>query len=56
VDDGVGKAPVNEGFLAVFDGFERIGESDLPKVIDTLHIADASTEQFKSRFTFAHHR
>lgn len=29
--------------LAVFDGFERIGEGDLPKVIDTLHIADASS-------------
>ena len=44
----------NDVFLALFDGFERIGEADLPKVIDTLHIADASTDQFKSRFRFAH--
>jgi hypothetical protein len=40
----------SEIFLARFDGFERVAESDLPKVIDTLHIADASTPEFKSRF------
>jgi hypothetical protein len=43
----------NKTFLALFDGFEEIEESDLPKRIDTLHIADATTDQFKSRFHFA---
>ena len=43
-------------FLALFDGFEEITESDLPKVINTLHIADASTDEFKSRFHFADRR
>jgi hypothetical protein len=43
----------NETLFKLFDGFERVAESNLPKVIDTLHIADASTEQFKSRFRFA---
>ncbi|OIQ64157.1 hypothetical protein GALL_542920 [mine drainage metagenome] len=31
----------NEAFFVLFDGFERISETNLPKVIDTLHIADA---------------
>jgi hypothetical protein len=44
----------DDRFLAPFDGFEPINDSELPKVIDTLHIADASTEEFKSRFTFRH--
>lgn len=46
----------NEAFFVLFDGFERIGETNLPKVIDTLDIADARTEQFKSRFRFARSR
>lgn len=39
-------------FLSAFDGFEEIEESKLPKQIDTLHIADSTTEEFKSRFQF----
>jgi hypothetical protein len=42
----------NKSFLAAFDGFEEISESELPKLIDTLHIADASTDNFKSLFQF----
>lgn len=38
--------------LALFDGFEPVEESALPKLIDALHIADASTDEFKSRFQF----
>jgi hypothetical protein len=52
---GVGEYYVgvpSEAFLAGFDGFERVVESDLPKVIDTLHIADATTADFRSRFRF----
>ena len=33
-------------FMAAFDGFEAVEEKDLPKVIDTLHIADATTDEF----------
>jgi len=39
--------------LALFDGFDPVEESELPKEINTLHIADASTEQLKSRFKFS---
>jgi hypothetical protein len=39
-------------FLAEFDGFEGVTESELPKEIDTLLIADATTDQFKTRFRF----
>ena len=46
----------NKSFLAAFDGFEKISESQLPKLIDTLHIADATTENFTSRFQFKHDR
>lgn len=42
----------NEAFVAGFDGFERVGEKELPKRIDVLHIADATKEPFKSRFHF----
>jgi hypothetical protein len=45
----------NRAFLAAFDRFEIIGEDQLPKVIDTLCVADASTEEFTSRFRFADH-
>lgn len=38
--------------LVGFDGFEAIQESELPKQIDTLLIADATTDEFKSRFRF----
>jgi hypothetical protein len=38
--------------LSAFDGFAPVAESELPKEIDTLLIADATTEEFKSRFGF----
>ena len=44
----------SQQFLAAFDGFESVEEAALPKIIDTLHIADASKDEFKSRFTFRH--
>jgi hypothetical protein len=31
---------------ALFDGFEPVEESALPKVINVLHIADATTDEF----------
>jgi hypothetical protein len=52
---GVGEYYVgvpSEAFLVDFDGFERVVESDLPKVIDALHIADATTADFRIRFRF----
>lgn len=41
-------------YLAVFDGFERVAESDLPKFVDTLLVADANA--FKERFEFTHNK
>lgn len=43
----------NEVLAGGFDGFIRVGESDLPRIIDVLHIADATKEPFTSRFQFA---
>src|SRR5262245_3479110 len=42
----------NIAFLAVFDGFEIVPESALPKAIDTIHLADTTTGEFNSRFRF----
>jgi hypothetical protein len=42
----------HKAFMAAFDGFEQVERSDLPKIIDSLHIADATTDEFKSRFRF----
>ena len=36
--------------LARFDGFTAIDEAELPKEIDTLLVADGTSEEFKSRF------
>ena len=44
----------NDTFLAAFDGFEPIQELALPQLIDTLHIADATTDEFRNRFEFRH--
>jgi hypothetical protein len=41
-----------KAFMAAFDGFEPVPESELPKQIDTLLIADATSDEFKSRFHF----
>lgn len=41
----------NESFMAGFDGFERVAESDLPKEIDNVDLAaDQGGEEFTSRF------
>ena len=42
----------DNGFLAGFDGFTAIEEAELPKEIDTLLVADGTSEEFKSRFRF----
>jgi hypothetical protein len=39
----------SEAFLALFDGFEPVAESDLPKVVDSVHIT-AAGEEFNKRF------
>jgi hypothetical protein len=44
-----------EPLFAVFDGFERVTETDLPKEIDSLCVADATKEPFTSRFKFKRH-
>ena len=49
-------AQYREFIMAAFNGFEEVSEAQLPKVIDTLHIADATTDGFKSRFTFKERR
>jgi hypothetical protein len=42
----------SKAFFIGFDGFEPVAEADLPKLIDTLLVADASREEFASRFKF----
>jgi hypothetical protein len=42
----------DQSFLAEFDGFDIVPESQLPNEIDTVLIADATTDEFKSRFRF----
>jgi len=42
----------SKAHLALFEGFDSVGEIDVPNVIDSLQIADANA--FKSRFEFAH--
>ena len=37
-------------FMVGFVGFEPVEESSLPKGLDTLLIADATTDKFTSRF------
>ena len=44
----------NETLMAAFDGFERVEESMLPKMIDALHIGDATSDEFTSWFEFKH--
>jgi len=42
----------DKALLTLFDGFEPVEDAKLPKVIDTLHVADISV--FQARFRFAH--
>ena len=45
--------PTNE-LLAVFDGFEPVSEAALPRVVDTLLLADFNA--FGERFEFRHNK
>jgi hypothetical protein len=45
--------PTNE-LMAVFDGFEPVSEAALPKVVDSLLLADVNA--FKLRFEFRHNK
>jgi hypothetical protein len=40
----------NAALAQGFDGFTKVAESDLPKAIDVVHVADAGKEPFQSRF------
>ena len=46
----------HKALLIGFDGFTSVEESELPKEIDTLHIADATKQPFQSRFQFKRRR
>ena len=43
-----------EHLLAPFEHFEHVSESQLPKIIDSFPLGDATKEPFKSRFKFRH--
>jgi len=43
----------DQSFASVFTDFDVAKESDLPKIIDSVHIADTTKEPFTSRFQFA---
>jgi hypothetical protein len=42
----------DEGCLLLFDriGFERVHETELPKVVDLVHAGDEAADAFKERF------
>jgi hypothetical protein len=40
----------NETIMKEFDGFMPVPEAALPKVVNVVHFADATTEEFTSRF------
>jgi hypothetical protein len=42
----------HQAFLAFFDGFATVTEQELPNEIDTLLVADHTTDEFTSRFRF----
>jgi hypothetical protein len=42
-------------FLAAFDGFEVVGEDQLPKEIDGVTLADTNDDEFTSRFRLQSH-
>jgi hypothetical protein len=42
----------NRALLALFDGFDMVGEAELPKQITTLHAGEVA--EIESRFEFAH--
>src|SRR4029077_14193904 len=45
----------NQALLAAFDGFEVVGEDQLPKEIDGVSLADTSDDEFTSRFRLRSH-
>jgi hypothetical protein len=42
--------------LARFDGFEAVSETELPKEIDFIHVAEHTSGQFEKRFTLRDRR
>jgi hypothetical protein len=42
----------DSGLLALFDGFERVAEAQLPKEIDVRLVAQGSSVEFTSRFKY----
>lgn len=42
----------DQAMLSQFDLFNAIEEDEVPRIIDAIHIADASKEAFKNRFQF----
>jgi hypothetical protein len=38
--------------LGAFDGFEAVAESELPRFIDSLLLADVTSKEFSKRFEF----
>ena len=45
----------SQAFLAAFDGFEVVREDQLPKEIDGVSLADATDNEFTSRFRLRSH-
>jgi hypothetical protein len=39
-----------KAYLSAFDGFEVVAEEQLPKQVDTVLIADGTSDEFTSRF------
>jgi hypothetical protein len=42
--------------LARFDGFEAVSETELPKEIDFIHVAEHTSGEFEKRFTLRDRR
>jgi len=42
----------DQEMLSQFNEFNAIEESEVPEIIDAIHIADSSKETFKNRFQF----
>ena len=45
----------HQTFLAGFDGFESVGEDQLPKEVDGVSLADMTDAEFRSRFRLRDH-
>jgi hypothetical protein len=40
--------------MLAFDGFDRVGEAELPREVDIFHLGDHTSSEFTSRFTIKH--